>query len=298
MSREEKDRKNKRLGMIISAAAHVAVLVLFIFLVAWRAPNPPHPEIGIELNFGTSDAGTGDIQPEPNTAPAETESEEDAQETQDEIVDEIPEEITEEVVEEVTTPVEETVEEIVETAETTEVVPVTEQPTEAPVSEPEKTEEKKEEVKEVVKEEPKVLPKVLYPGKTDGTSSEAKNANQGDKTDAVGDQGDKEGTVDARSLYGTPGGGGGGPALEMVGWKWDRKPDPEENTSQDGKVVIRVVIDSYGQVVSTELLETTVPLSLAKVYQSEVEKLTFSKTTSGTPPDRTEGKITFIITSK
>jgi protein TonB len=55
MSRQEKDKKNKRTGIIISAAAHFAVILLFIFLVAWRAPNPPLPEFGIELNFGTSD---------------------------------------------------------------------------------------------------------------------------------------------------------------------------------------------------------------------------------------------------
>ena len=76
MSREEKDKRNKQTGVLISVAAHIAVILLFIFLVAWRAPDPPLPEFGIELNFGTSDQGTGDIQPE--TTPAESEQEEDA----------------------------------------------------------------------------------------------------------------------------------------------------------------------------------------------------------------------------
>jgi protein TonB len=255
MSREEKDRKNQRLGMIVSAAAHIAVLILFIFLVAWRAPNPPHPEIGIELNFGTSNEGTGDVQPDPFTPAADTEAEEDAPESEEEVVEDIPEEVTEETLEEVTTPVQETTN---ETTETETVTPVTEQPTEAPVKEPEVVEEKKEEVKEEVKEEPKELPKVLYPGTKDGTADEAKKSNQGDKTEAVGDQGDKEGSVDERALYGKPGGGDGGAALEMTGWMWDKPPDPEESTPQDGKIVFEVTIDDRGEVVTARAVTYTV----------------------------------------
>jgi protein TonB len=134
MSREEKDKKNKQFGIFISIGTHIAVILLFIFLVAWRAPNPPLPEFGIELNFGTSDQGTGDIQPE--TAPAEAEQEEDA-------LPDTPEEVAEEIVEEsIETPVEETT--AVSDAVAEEIVPVTEQETESPVKEPEK---KPEEVK-------------------------------------------------------------------------------------------------------------------------------------------------------
>ena len=283
--------------MIISGIAHIAVLVLFIFLVAWRAPNPPHPEIGIELNFGTSAEGTGDTQPEPFTPAVDTDSEEDAPEAEDEPVTEV----TEEVTEETTEPVEATVQEVVETAEQAEVKPVTEQPTEAPVKEPEvKEEAKKEEAKEVVKEEPKELPKVLYPGTKDGKADEAKNANQGDKTDAEGDQGDKEGTVDSRALYGTPGGGDGGASLNMTGWRWDRIPDPKEKSSEDGKVVIKVTIDNRGEVTSAEVVAgTTVTRTTANKYRDEVSKLTFSKTNPGaTPEAQTVGYVTFVLTAQ
>jgi len=294
MSREEHDKKNKRVGMIISAITHVAVLLLFIFLVAWRAPNPPLPEFGIELNFGTSDAGSGEDQPEPFTPPADTESEEDAPETPVEEVEDIPEEVVEETSQETPVPVEET-QETTEVQE--EVIPVTEQPTEDPVKQPETKEVKETPKEKVVEEKPKELPKVLYPGKTDGTANEAKNANQGDKTDAVGDQGDKEGNVDARSLYGKAGGGGGA-ALEMVGWMWDREPDPKETTSQDGKIVFEVTIDDRGQVISSRAVSYTVSISLMKTYQAEVDRLTFSKTSSGPAPATTKGVITFIIKTK
>lgn len=294
MVQEEKEKKNKRAGMIISAITHAVVLILFIFLVAWRAPNPPLPEIGIELNFGTSNQGSGEVQPEPNTPPADTESEEDSPETPEEVVEEVIEEVTPE---EVTEPVEETADPVVEnTATETEVKPVTEMPTEAPVKEAEpKKEEPKPKVEE--KKETPTPPKVLYPGKKDGEATEAKNANQGDKTNAVGDQGDKEGTVDARALYGKPGGGGGGAALEMAGWMWNKAPEPDDKTQAEGKIVFTVIIDERGEVVSAIATTNTVTSSLMRIYQAEVMRLTFTQTSQGTPPARTEGKITFIIKS-
>ncbi len=294
MSREEKDRRNKRTGIYVSAGAHIAVILLFIFLAAWRAPDPPLPEFGIELNFGTSDQGTGDVQPE--TVPAEAESEEEAL---PDASQEVPEETVEEAIE---TPVEETTETVEE-----EIIPVTEQETEAPVIEPEKkVEEVKPKVVEVVveekKEDPKP-PKVLYPGNKEGasgTTGEAKNAadaNQGDKIDAQGDQGDKDGTVDARALMGTQGGGGGG-MLEMAGWKWDNEPDPKETTNESGKIVFEIIIDERGEVISANSLSRTVSASLVRIYQAEVMRLTFSKISSGQAALRTEGTITFTIKSK
>jgi protein TonB len=301
MSRQEKDKKNKRTGIIISAAAHFAVILLFIFLVAWRAPNPPLPEFGIELNFGTSDQGTGDVQPE--TTPAVAEAEEDA-------MPDTPEEVAEEIIEEtIETPVEETIENVEERTEVTdaveeEIIPVTEQETEVPVTEPEKKPAVvTPKVVEEKKEDPKP-PKVLYPGKKDGaagTAGDAKdpaNANQGDKANTEGDQGDKEGNVDARSLLGKPGGGAGGSTLEMAGWMWDKAPDPKETTSQSGKIVFKVIIDDRGNVTSVTAASYTVSASLVRIYQAEVERLTFSKTSSGTAPPSSNGKITFIIKAK
>lgn len=290
MSREEKDKKNKQAGIYVSVGSHIAVILLFIFLVAWRAPNPPLPEFGIELNFGTSDQGTGDVQPE--TTPAEAEEEEDA-------LPDTPEEVAEETIEETI----ENVEEITEATDAVEDEIVTEQEKEAPVKEPEKKpEEVKPNIIEEKKEEP-TAPKVLYPGKKDGaagTEGDAKttaDANQGDKTDVQGDQGDKEGDLDARALYGKPGGGAGG-VLEMAGWMWDNEPDPKETTSQSGKIVFDIVIDEQGNVTSVTIDTYTVTAGLVKVYQAEVERLTFSPTTSGAPPPRSKGKITFIIKEK
>src|SRR5690606_36910713 len=50
-------------AMVISLGVHAVLLVLLFFLVAWRAPNHPHPEYGIVLNFGLDAQGTGNFQP-------------------------------------------------------------------------------------------------------------------------------------------------------------------------------------------------------------------------------------------
>lgn len=69
MSFEEEEKKNKRWGMIVSLGLHLSLLILFFFLLAWREPNPPLPEYGIELNFGMVE-GYGNEQPTtpPNTS--------------------------------------------------------------------------------------------------------------------------------------------------------------------------------------------------------------------------------------
>ena len=54
----QKEKKNKRIALFTSLGIHAAILLLFFFLVAWRAPNPPLPEYGIELNFGLDDQGS------------------------------------------------------------------------------------------------------------------------------------------------------------------------------------------------------------------------------------------------
>jgi len=305
MSLEEKERKNKRVGAVVSVGIHSLIILLFFFLIAWRAPNPPNPEIGIELNFGVDDAGTGDTQPETPAAATES-TEEAAPDAPEKVEEEVPEEInditekTEETTQDKQEPQEVREEEVKETpVDQTKTVPaeeVTQQESPDVVTPPKKAEEK------IVKPTPKPPP-VLYPGKKEGAqgksgkTNQAPKSNQGDQVDKTGDQGNPEGTIDARSLYGKPGGGGGS-SLEMAGWIWDREPNPKETTSESGKIVFTIVIDDKGEIVSVKPLQYTVSVSLMKIYQAEVERLTFRKTSSSAPPPRSSGKITFIIKAR
>lgn len=291
MSAEE---KRKRIAAGVSITLHVALLLLFIFLIAWREPDPPLPEYGIELNFGLDDAGSGDVQPE--TQPVQTEQQEEPAE--EEPVEEV-QETTPEPVEPVDEVIEETVEEVTPTP-----VPQHDSPD---VIEEKPVEEKKEEVKPVEqpkKQEPTPDPRPVEektePVKS-GNSGEAdsqQNTSQGDKTDAQGDQGDPEGSVDSRALYGKTG-GGGGLAVSLSGWKLDGDPKVNDTSNEEGRIVFEIQVDDNGEIIGVRVLERTVTAAVARKYQEAVQNLTFSPTAGNTrPAPISKGTITFTIKAK
>ncbi|MBK6264232.1 hypothetical protein JKA74_04225 [Marivirga sp. S37H4] len=281
------ERKNNRIGIAISVTIHLILLLLFLWITVWKEPYPPAPEYGIELNIGMSEQGSG---AEP-VAPQPEESEEEVQE-----------ETAAEVEEEVTEPEDETVESTSETESVDEVEEVAEQDAVTQEDAPVKVEEKKSEpkkktetakeqpkpVEEKKEEKPKANPNALFPGS---------NTSQGETNNKSGDQGVEDGKVDSKNLMG-PQGGGSGSQLDMAGWTWDSPPNPKDNSDQNGKIVFEITVDSNGEVISVRLKETTVSPDIVKVYQNEVAKLSFSRTSGGVAPNQSSGKITFLIRSK
>ncbi len=299
MTPEEK--KNDRWGMGISIGIHAALLVLFIFLLAWKEPFPPMPEYGIEVNFGLVDAGSGDIQPtepandSPNQVP-DAAPEEPAPAEEEVVSDPVPQEVEQ--------PVEEAVEEVAETAPVQAAEETQPQPNVVPAKEEIKEEPIEDEPEE--KPAPKLDP-ATYPNqtsKTDGASGtegdakETNSSNQGDQPGTTGDQGNPDGKIDARALYGNPGGGGGA-ALDMTGWNWDYLPQPNDVSNETGHIVFEIKIDDEGEILSVRTIEKSVSDPLVKIYRAEVAKLTFSPTSANSRPAPTStGRITFIIKSR
>ncbi len=279
---------------MVSAAIHVLIIFLFFLINAWKAPDPPLPEYGIELNFGIEEAGSGIQQPitQPTPPTIEEQGEPEIQEETE------PEEIIEE----------QPVDEPVETAPVEELPdskqidsPVETKPAEKPVKETPLPKEEIKETKPVPKpaetkpvEQPKVEEKkvdsnALYPG----------SASQGDKVNKAGDAGSTEGKVDSRAMYGKQGGGGGGPSLDLAGWRWDYIPNPNDQSKENGRIVFEIKVDESGEVVGVRTLEKTVSPAVEQLYRREVEKLTFSRISDNTiPAPISTGKITFIIQSK
>ncbi len=261
--------------MFTSLGIHAAILLAFLFMMAWRAPNPPFPEYGIELNFGLDNQGSGDIQPEtPATAEETPTDEPPANETITESQDEKKEE---------TTPKEEVVEQPVSKEESPVVVKETKKETEVkPIKEDKKKEEKSEvKVAEVKPTEDKGTPKP---------------ANQGDDKKKVGDKGSEEGSLDATALYGKQGGGGGGVGLDLAGWNWDQIPRPNiPGNESNGKIIFEIKVDDNGEIISYRVLEKTLSIEAEKACKEAIEKLTFSKKSGAAVPDVSTGKITFVV---
>jgi protein TonB len=268
-------KKNNYKGIAISIAIHAILLLLFLWATVWQEPYPPNPEYGIELNFGTSNRGSGE---EPVAV----------EETDDALEENLEEESIEEALEEESTsPAEEVVENqaSVAAAAESEVQPTADNEAtqdEGPVKQEEKTEEKVEKevkkeaeaaapvadkVEDKVEQAPKTNPNALFPGK---------NKSQGETNTSEGDQGKENGDVDANAMMG-PQGGGSGSSLEMSGWAWDSPPRPNDKSDQNGQIVFRIKVDDNGEVINVDVLETTVSPDIVRIYQGEVEKLTFYK---------------------
>ncbi len=308
----ELEKKNQRIGMGVSIGIHGLLLILFFLIMAWREPDPPVPEYGIELNFGLDAVGSGEIQPEqPSTTPQLIEeqiiSEEIIEEPAEETVEEVP--VEETPVQEEPNIIEEQIIQDSEMEDSPDVIEPVETQPEPPVEqeiEPEIVEETtpEPEEEEVVEEQPVSrndnASETVVDGQ--GTSEEAdidaETSSHGDDTDVAGDKGDEQGAVDSRALYGTYG-GGGGPLLELTGWIWDFAPDPKDTSNENGRIVFEIKIDDMGEIIAVRTLEKTVSPAVERIYKNEVESLTFSPISSNTSPAAVStGKITFIIRSK
>jgi len=293
MSTQE-EKKNQRIGWGVSIGIHSLLLLFFFLIMAWREPDPPVPEYGIELNFGIDQSGAGDVQPtQPTTTPDEPiEQDSEIQEVESQ------EETSPPVIQEEQIQEEDNIQDVVETQEQ-----------ESPdiVEPPETTPEVIEEVSEIIEEEKQDAQvsditdnevSEETQGTTDEIIADQQSATQGDDADVEGDKGDPEGTIDTRALYGSQG-GGGGPLLELSGWIWDFEPDPKDTSNENGKIVFEIKIDDRGEIISVRTLEKTVSPEIERIYKQEVESLTFSQISSNTmPAPVSTGKITFIIVSK
>ena len=284
----------RKYGLLATVLFHALLLGLFFFVVL-REPNPPlSGGDGIVLNYGLDSEGYGDVQ---TTAPAN-----EAKNTRDSRPAPAarPEKVAQPEVK--PEPVPAVAEENLITAD--EESPVNVKVVEKP--QPPVAEQPKEEVKIVEK------PKALYPGKsktdngagngTAGSSNEATGNNNGDRPGKVGDQGDPNGSLNAKALYGKPGtgtGGSGTGSLNMPGWGYDREPRPNDTSSETGELVFRIQISEDGEVESVVKLSGNVSPALEKLYRDEVFRTTFSRTTPKTAASAgATGTIRFIIRTK
>jgi periplasmic protein TonB len=270
---------------------HAMLLFLFLFFVM-SVPNPPIRTIGgsgIELNYGTADAGSGDLQTL-NQANAS-----------DQNIESVPADVTAASVN-------------TEESNQDNTPKVEEQTTVVTGNEDVNYEVKQKEVKKSTEvsinkteKAPNTQTSSTEKAKTNGTTGTEQTVggnNNGDKEGKVGDQGSKTGTVDSKALYGNegnrgPGNGGVGGNLDIAGWNWDDRPNINDNSDESGKIVIGFKIDDQGEVIKVWKIENNLSPSVYKLYEDEVRKLTFSRKNDNVKVASTsDGKVTFIKKSR
>ncbi|RNI30714.1 hypothetical protein [Rufibacter latericius] len=292
---ESKDRIKALVGAVLF---HVLLFAVFYFII-FKTPNPPlGGGEGIVLNYGLDAEGFGDIQTLAS-ANASTNTEDSKPARQQEQQQPTPP---------VPTPQQPAAEAPQEKVITTE--------DEGPVSIPVKEVAKPvpTPAREIAKAEPAKpapvveKPKALYPGKSttdgangrNGTSNNPTGNNNGDRPGKVGDQGDPNGSLDSRALYGTPGkgtGGSGGGGLNMPGWRYDVAPKPDPFDNETGVVKFQIKIDGNGDLVSVKVIESNVSPKVVNWYKEQVQRTSFSRTSNGNSANGATGTITFIIRS-
>lgn len=219
------DTQYKRKSMVITVIIHVILLVL-LFYVGMQYMDPPLEE-GIAVNFGTTETGSGNIQPTEKikSAPKETAPPPVAQPKT---------EIKEEV--------------------------VTQDNEEAPVIKKEKP--KKEQKEAPVKEQPKkVVPKKPDPTPDKSTSDALSSLINGPKSDGTakggegndkspGDKGSPDGDPNASSYYGTGKGLDGDGNYLLGGRKAMNKEKFVQECNEAGTVVVSIEVDRNGRVIN------------------------------------------------
>jgi TonB family protein len=251
--------KNSRKGLMATILFHLVLFLLFLF-VGMAYPDPPPPEEGITINFGTSDEGMGEEQPE---NPSETS-----------------ENVEQENTETTTTASSNIAEEQVVTQNTTETINVN------------ASENTTQESETVVEEEStsQNLSEALNAFNNNSSSS---NANEGE-TGNPGDQGSLDG--DPNSSNHTGGGVGNGVSYSLAGRNLLSTPKIDDNSQEQGKVVVDIVVDKTGKVIKATPggrgSTTTSPLLYKKALEAAL------KTKFNAKPDLVgdqKGQMTFVF---
>ncbi|WP_028377525.1 energy transducer TonB [Leeuwenhoekiella sp. MAR_2009_132] len=219
--------KYKRKSFTITSILY-ALLLVVLFFAGLKYLDPP-PESGIAINFGTSDVGSGTIQPTEaiQSAPRNATPEPQTQQST-----ELIEEVVTQDVEEAPVIKNEPKKEIKK--------PVTEQPKKV-VTKP--VEAKKPDPKPD-KSTTDALSSILNGPKSNGTAS----GGEGDDNKA-GDKGDPNGDPNASSYYGTGKGLDGDGNYQLGGRKALSKPKRVQECNEAGIVVVSIEVDRNGNVI-------------------------------------------------
>jgi outer membrane biosynthesis protein TonB len=219
------ETKEEKKSFTITSVIFVILFVLFFYL-GLTSLDPP-PENGIAINFGTTEFGSGDIQPtEPiQSAPIATAAKQAASSDDDILSQDIEEAVV--------------------------------------MKQTKKTQPSKETAKEEVKPKPKVNPQ---PSKStsdalssilNGPKSDGK-AKGGEGNDNVaGDKGSLNGDPYANSYYGSGSGTGNGSGWGLNGRSISSRGKEVQKCNEFGTVVVQITVNRSGNVIAAKYTKGT-----------------------------------------
>lgn len=306
------NEKEIRLKSFAGAVAiNVLLLVLLLFVqLQQTVPDPPPIEF-IEVNFGTDARGSGKIQTYNKASDSPNPVDVKAAEKRPN-----PEVTTTPRLEK-TTPTPSPKVENVKVSKTSTEKPVITSKVESPVTEAERPEPKRVESPKpaapVERPAPPAPPKKVETvnndalfkkssggGGSNGTVGKAAGTggnNNGDDASGVGDKGNPNGKIDAKSLYGKPGGGNSGVALNVSGWAFGTNRLDKDDSDEGGKIIYQVRVDEDGNIVSARPIQQTVSPAVEAFYRRQVTRFKLRPKGGSTPSGISTGTLTVNISS-
>lgn len=296
----QEDKKRHLYASLLTLLV-VGMMLLLALLIVFTTPLPPYPEGGgggLGVNFGTSEDGLGDVQQEAYY-PMETQ-------------------VSNASVQSASQPA-------TNDAQSEKIV--TQDVEDAPVVATSDKPNKDNSVKPVVKQpepikitEPVVNPLAVYKKKNKVTAE--------GETKGTGDQGNPLGSTNVDTHYGTPGsgqggsgtgtgkgvgsgsgtgsgsgsgtgvgnGGGNGVTFSLKGRKYLDLNKPAYTIPEQGKVVVKIVVDRNGSVVSAmagQVGSTTTNQGLYRIAEQAAMRSKFDKNPDA--PEQQHGTITYIF---
>lgn len=255
------ETEHEKKSFAITTAIFVVILLLCFFL-GLTYMDPP-PENGIAINFGTTEYGSGDVQPtEPiRSAPQPVQSPSQSKPVVDEVA--------------------------------------TQDVNDAPVITKEKPKKETPKEAEKPKETPKPTPakattdalnSLINGPKSDGKAT----GGQGDDNKA-GDKGKIDGTLGGSYGKGTGGNGTGGNGNYQLGGRDAlAKPVPKYTCNEEGKVVVRIWVDRSGKVISaTAGAKGTNTSATCLKEQARIAAMNTTWEPDSDAPEKQEGTIIY-----
>lgn len=206
------------------------LLLLLLFFFGLKYLDPPI-ESGIAVNFGTSEVGKGDIQPEePIKSEPINEPEEVVEET-----------VKEDVVEAVTADAENVL-----TSDAEETIQINKAEEERKAKEAEEAKKAVEQAR--IQKEQDEKKKKLDALMGGFNSSDGKASGGEGNDDQSGDKGKEQGDPNAKGYYGNGGNGNGGD-YQLGNRKPLNKPKPQYECNEEGLVVVTIEVNRNGKVI-------------------------------------------------
>ena len=248
MSNEKKDK-----GIAIAGTIVVHALVLLVlFLMAFRTPLPLPGEEGVEVDLGMMDQGMGNIQPEKPAIPMAAQPQQQQNKSKEDLV--------------------------------------TQNDDEAPAIEKPKNTKPKQETKPVEEPKPTVNQKALFKGSNNPQAGGSEGI-----TGQPGDQGKPNGLAGIKKYDGN-GGKGNGTGYDLGGRGAKSLHRPDDDFSEEGRIVVDIWVNRNGQVVRAEVATKGTDIINNAMRQKAIQAA--KRSTFASDPDAPEeqhGTITYTF---